>query len=238
MNAGHRPLLAVIPARVGSRRIARKNLREFHGRPLLAWTIAAARSSGLFGRVLVSTESEEIAEIARRFGAEVPFLRPPPLADDHAPSSLATLDAVERLERGGSRCEAVAQMLPTCPLRMARDVAESYRQFSDSAAPAQISVTRYPGPNPWWAAKLGDNFRLEPLFPEALRSRSQDLAALYCPTGAIWWARAAVLRREKTFYASGVSGWEIPWPRGIDIDTEEDWRLAEKLAVAGEGERP
>jgi CMP-N-acetylneuraminic acid synthetase len=218
--------LAVIPARGGSKRIPGKNLVELGGRPLLAYTVAAAVESGLFTRVLVSTDSEDIAAAAVSLGAEVPFLRDAALSDDFVPVSAATVDALERVDPGADTIASVCQLMPNCPLRTAADVVESCRQFDDTGSDAQISVVRYGWQNPWWAMRRGSGFVLDPLFPEAHAARSQDLDALFCPTGAVWWARAGTLRRERTFHVPGRTGWEIPWQHGVDIDTTDDLDLA------------
>jgi pseudaminic acid cytidylyltransferase len=221
--------IAIIPARGGSKRIPGKNIRDLAGRPMIAYTIQAACASGLFERVVVSTDSQEIAKMAERHGAEAPFLRDAALADDVTPVSLATLDALQRLDPDGERYDTVAQLMPNCPLRSAEDVQQSHAQFRDSDSPSQISIVRYGWQNPWWAMRRNEEFELEPLFRDEMKQRSQDLPELFCPTGAIWWASAEVLRREKTFHLEGRTGWELPWQRGIDIDTPEDWAMVEVL---------
>jgi len=222
--------LAVIPARGGSKRVPGKNIRGLCGKPVIAYTIEAALESGVFSRVIVSTDSDEIATIARRFGAEVPFLRDSGLADDYTPVSLVTLDALERLDLDGTVFRNVAQLMANCPLRTADDIRDSYRQFVEAGADAQISVTRYGWLNPWWAMTRDGKFRLAFIFDEQrVNKRSQDLPEVFCPTGAIWWAKAGVLRREKTFHIAGRMGWEIPWQRAVDIDTEDDWQMAKLL---------
>ena len=196
---------------------------------MIAHTIAAAWESGVFARVVVSTDVIEIAEIAGQYGAEVPFLRNPNLADDFTPVSEVTVDALSLLDPDGDRYEAVAQLMPNCPLRKAADVIDSYRQFETTGAESQISVVRYGWQNPWWAMLRDERNRLEPVFREKSVARSQDLPELFCPTGAVWWARTRVLRETRTFHVEGKTGWEIPWQRGIDIDTPEDFRMAEVL---------
>lgn len=227
MSAGG--TLAVIPARGGSRRVPRKNIREMHGRPLLAYSIAAALDSGLFGRVVVSTDDAEIADVARAEGADVPFLRSPALADDITPVSRATIDMLERLEAAGETYADVCQLMPNCPLRTAEDVVASHRQFKDQPADAQLSVAPYGWQNPWWAMRRATDGSLDALFPDAMQQRSQDLPEVYGPTGAVWWARTGALRRAETFHLPGRTGWVIDWTHAIDIDTEDDWRLAEAL---------
>jgi N-acylneuraminate cytidylyltransferase len=221
--------LAVIPARGGSRRVPRKNIREMHGRPLLVYSIDAALASGLFARVVVSTDDAEIVDVARTAGADVPFLRAADLADDVTPVSRATIDVVDRLEAAGEAYRDVCQLMPNCPLRTADDVVASHREFTERPAEAQISVARYGWQTPWWAMRRGADGTLEPVFPDEMQRRSQDLPDLVCPTGAVWWARTDALRRAGTFHLPGRTGWEIDWTHGIDIDTEDDWRLAEAL---------
>jgi N-acylneuraminate cytidylyltransferase len=222
-------VIAIIPARGGSKRIPNKNIRPLCGKPIIAHTIAAACESELFDRVVVSTDSAEIAEIARRYGAEVPFMRDQSLADDFSPVSLVTADALCRLDAAGDAFHSVAQLMPNCPLRNADDISDSYRQFQSSGADSQISVVRYGWQNPWWAMRRNERLELEPVFQEQMAMRSQDQPELFCPTGAIWWAKAGALRRTRTFYSQNQTGWEIPWQRGIDIDTFEDWAMAELL---------
>lgn len=222
-------IIAIIPARSGSKRIPGKNIRPLGGKPIIAYTIAAARASCLFERVVVSTDSPEIAEVARQHKAEVPFLRDEDLADDFSPVSLATADTLLRLDPAGNRFDSVAQLMPNCPLRTAGDVSDSHRQFEKSGTESQISVVRYGWQNPWWAMRRNERYELEPVFKEQVTKRSQDLPELFCPSGAIWWARTATLRRTKTFHLENRTGWEIPWQRGIDIDTFEDWAMAEVL---------
>lgn len=222
-------LLAVIPARGGSKRVPGKNVRLLGGRPALAYTIEAARECGLFSAVVVSTDSDAVAEIARREGAEVPFRRPGELATDEVPVSSATVHALERLDPRGRSYSHVAQLMPNCPLRTAEDIRSSYRQLRESGAAAQISVTRFGWQNPWWALRRAPDYELQPLFPDRVTAPSQSLPDLFCPTGAVWWAAAATLREARTFHVPGRTGWEIPWQHAVDIDTEDDWHMAEML---------
>jgi pseudaminic acid cytidylyltransferase len=224
-----RAALAVIPARAGSKRLPCKNVRMLCGLPALAYTIAAARDSRLFSLVMVSTDSEAIADVALRYGAEVPFLRAAALSDDETPVSSVTVDALIRVDETGRRFASVAQLMPNCPLRDAADVRESYEQFIDTESSSQLSVARFGWQTPWWAMRQGDDFTLAPLFPREAVMRGQDLPPLVCPTGAIWWARAETLRAAGTFHVPGRTGWEIDPVHAIDIDTEDDWRLAEAL---------
>ena len=225
-------ILAIIPARGGSKRIPSKNIRFLCGKPIIAYTIEAAKQSGLFDRVVVSTDNNDIASAAQKSGAEVPFLRQASLADDQTPISLVTYDTLRRLDSHGYLYSYVAQLMPNCPLRTPKDVVASYRQFTETNSESQISVARYSSLNPWWAMIRDDQYRLTAIFQDKITARSQDLPEVFYPTGAIWWIKAEVLRQKKTFHTTSRTGWEIPWSRAVDIDTEDDWQLAELLMEA------
>lgn len=222
--------IAIIPARGGSKRVPGKNIRPLAGKALIGYSIEAALDSGMFERVVVSTDSEEIAGLSRNFGAEIPFLRSAEISDDVTPISAATADALERLDPDGTRYLFVAQLMANCPLRTSEDVVSSYAQFSKTGADSQISVVRYGWQNPWWAMRRdAGTFALDPLFPREMSARSQDLPELYCPTGAIWWGKTSVIRARRTFHVPQRTGWEIDWRHGVDIDTPEDMAFAESL---------
>jgi N-acylneuraminate cytidylyltransferase len=223
-------VIAIIPARGGSKRVPGKNIRLLGGKPLIAYSIEAALKCGIFSRVVVSTDSEKIAVIAEEWGAEVPFSRSAEIADDVTPVSAVTVDALERLDPRGHTYSTVAQLMANCPLRTAEDLKASYVQFCSTGADSQISVVRYGWQNPWWAMKLDSgSYKLDPLFPREMTARSQDLPELFCPTGAIWWGRTAVIRHQKTFHIQERTGWEMAWQHAIDIDTPEDFQFAETI---------
>lgn len=224
-----RELIAVIPARGGSKRIPRKNLAEFGGRPLVAWTIEAAVESDLFSRVLVSTDDTEIAAVAEEYGLDVPFLRDRG-ADDFTPVSEATIAALDQTRSHlGETYRTVVQLLPSCPLRESRHIIEAVKNYTDRNAAFQISCSDFGWTNPWWAVTLDDNQTPQPLFPEHRQARSQDLPRLYCPTGAIWIATVESLFQAGTFYGPGHIYFPIEWAAGIDIDTLDDLELARAL---------
>jgi len=220
--------LAVIPARGGSKRIPKKNIHPFRGRPMLAWTVDAARESGCFSRVVVSTDDEEIAEVARAWGAEVPFLRSR-AADDHAPASAATLATITQCEEHwGERWDTVAQLFAVCPLRTAEHIRAAMDAFHASDAGFLISAYSYHWTNPWWACTLDEQGVPTRLFPDAY-VRSQDLPPLYGPSGAIWAADVAALREAGTFYGPGHVYWPMDWKAAVDIDGFEDLEIADTL---------
>lgn len=218
--------IAIILARGGSKRLPRKNILDFHGKPMLAWTIEAALQSAQYDHVLVSTDDLEIAEIARAFGADVPFLRDS-AADDFTPSSEATLAALRQAEQyWGEEFDVVSQLMANCPLRDAEDIRATVQNFITRGAESQICSFRFGWMNPWWAVKLDEQGRPDYLFPDARGARSQDLPPLYCPSGAIWVARGSVLKSAKTFYASGHIFHSLSWMSAMDIDDAEDFEMA------------
>lgn len=223
--------IAIIPARGGSKRMPRKNITPFRGRPMIGWTIEAALDSGLFSRVLVSTDDEDIAEIARSEGAVVPFLRDTK-ADAHSPVSDATIRALDQAEaHWHTGFDIVVQLMANCPLRGAPEIAAAVSAFEAGARDFQISVFEFGWMNPWWAMRRAPDGQPERLFPQASSARSQDLDRLYCPTGAIWIARVEALRRAGTFYGPGHVIEPIGWEAAIDIDDMMDLRMAEALAM-------
>lgn len=221
--------IAIIPARGGSKRIPEKNIIDFAGKPMIAWTIEAALNSGCFDRVLVSTEDEKIARIARDCGAEVPFLRESH-TDDFSAVSEATLSALNQATAYWQEdYHIVVQLMANCPLRTAADIQEALNTFEQSSRAFQISCFRYGWMNPWWAVKIDDNGRPSRLFEDALSQRSQDLPELYCPTGAIWIAKVADFKNAGTFYGADHCFVPMNWENAVDIDDNEDLNFARAL---------
>jgi N-acylneuraminate cytidylyltransferase len=229
----------VIPARGGSKRVPRKNVKLLGGVPMIAYSIEAALRSGVIDMVVVSTDDEDIATIARDHGATVPFIREPELADDHTPVSTVTRQMVAWLGERGEVFDMVAQLLPNCPLRTARDVRNSHQAFVAQPFAAQVSVTRYGWQNPWWALERDESGAARPLFADKLMQRSQDLPTLFCPTGAVWWVTTGALLEHGTFHLQSRALFELEWEHGVDIDDEADFALAEVLlsrrATTGDG---
>jgi CMP-N-acetylneuraminic acid synthetase len=219
--------IAIILARGGSKRIPGKNKRMFHGKPLVAWTIEAALLSKSFDKVLLSTDSQEIAEIGLDYGAEVPFLRNR-ASDDHSSSSEATLAALDQAEEYWNESFAVvAQLMANCPLRTSQHVCDAMNSFSKKNPSSQISSFKFGWMNPWWAAQIDSKGHPEWVFPKARHSRSQDLPELYCPSGALWIAKSQSLRAHQSFYQSDHIFSVMDWMSAMDIDEEEDWVMAE-----------
>lgn len=222
--------VAIVPARGGSRRLPGKNVIEFNGRPMIAWTIAAALECGLFRRVVVSTDDPGIAEIAVRFGADVPALRDR-YADDVTPVSAATLLALDQAETHfGEHYHILVQLMANCPLRGAAHVRAALDEFEAHDSAFQVSCFRFGWMNPWWAMKRDEEGRPVPLFSEALTQRSQDLPPLYCPSGAIWIARTDALRTSGTFHAPDRRLHVMDWRAALDIDDAEDLAMARAVS--------
>ncbi len=222
--------VAIIPARGGSKRIPRKNIRCFAGRPMIAHSIMAARQSGCFSRIVVSTDDQEIAEVARHYGAEVPFMRPAALADDFATTVQVMAHAVDMLAL--DKAELVCCLYATAPLVSPDDIRQiglclQQRSEADYAFP--VTTFAYPVQRALIKDKQG---RVAPLFPEFLSSRSQDLAETYHDAGQFYWGRASAFLQQKPIVAEGAVGVPIPRWRVQDIDTEEDWQQAELLFQA------
>lgn len=199
---------------------------------MIAWTIEAAISSRLFERVVVSTDDADIAEVARAHGAEVPFLRDRAF-DDFAPVSEATCATLEQLLRhDGRRFYTVVQLMANCPLRGSDDIIAAMNAFRQGRSSFLISCFRFGWMNPWWAVTLDTDGRPTPLHQHRHAMRSQDLPPVYCPSGAIWIARAAALLDARSFYGPDHTFFPLPWQAAVDIDDTEDLEMARAVIAA------
>jgi N-acylneuraminate cytidylyltransferase len=224
-------IVAIIPARGGSKRIPNKNIIDFEGLPLIAWTIKAAQETGIFDDIIVSTDSSEIAKVSIEYGAEVPILRDTK-ADDYSPVSEATARTLVQLEELGRKYDTVVQLFSVCPLRTAQDILDSLEFFYDSKAPFMLSCYKFHWMNPWAAMMLNSDGKGKWIF-ERRAKRTQDHPELYTPTGAIWIAKVKKLIEENNFYGKGHMFWEMDWKRAVDIDDYEDLELASALFNMG-----
>ena len=216
--------VAIIPARGGSKRIPRTHIRDFKGKPAIAWPIDVAKDSGLFSRVVVSTDDQEIADCATGFGAETPFLRDASLADDYTGTTDVIRDAVQRLN--------LAPDTPVCCIyATALFVREEDLQTGfgllNGGATWSMSVAEYPTPIGRAYHRQGD--RLVPRHPDQMPMRSQDLEPDYFDVGQFYWAKAETWLDPDAVVWDGTAGVEIPFLRAVDIDTEADWERAEFL---------
>jgi N-acylneuraminate cytidylyltransferase len=220
-------ILAVIPARGGSRRVPRKNVRPFLGRPMIARAIDITRTSGVFDRIVVSTDDDEITAVAAAAGADVPFRRPAALADDHAPTRPVVAHAIEAL--GAADAEAVCCLYATAPLVDPEDVRRGLARLRDSEASYVFPVAPFPSPIQRALRRAADG-RVEMFDPAAFHARSQDLEPAWHDAGQFYWARPATWRSDAPIFGPGAIGLTVAPERVQDIDTEDDWRLAEMKA--------
>jgi len=219
--------LTVIPARGGSKGIPRKNIRLLNGKPLIAYSIEAAFKSRRANRVIVSTEDQEIAEISKRYGAEV-IDRPKELARDDSPTIDAVLHALGLLEEGGYMPDVVVLLQPTSPLRNAEDIDNAIELFLSRECDSVVSVCEFKH-SPYWSFKI-ENGYLKPIFGENyIKMRRQDLPKAYIPNGAIYVSTPETLRKYKSFYCPKTVPYIMPLERSIDIDNEIDFILAELI---------
>jgi N-acylneuraminate cytidylyltransferase len=223
--------LAVIPARGGSKRIPRKNVKLFGGKPMIAWSIAAAIESGCFERVVVSTDDAEIADIARTAGAEIPFMRPAKLADDFTGTIPVIQHAIESVAHQGATPDQVCCIYATAPFIAADDLRRGLVVLEESGSDFAFSVTSFAFP-PQRAIRITSHNRVEMFDPTKFSVRSQDLEEAWHDAGQFYWGkRDAWLAGTPIF--SGVSSPVIlPRHRVQDIDTPEDWLLAELMLQA------
>lgn len=220
-------ILGLIPARGGSKGILRKNLRELGGKPLLAWSIEAAQNSRYLDRIVLSSEDAEIIETAKKFGCEVPFVRPDELAADNAPGIAPVLHALSMLQ--AENYDYLVLLQPTSPLRQGADIDAAIELCLASNAPACVSVTQEMH-NPWWMFTLDNEKRLLPLLnKEDMPLRRQDAPQTYSLNGAVYVAKCDYLLEHKNFLGPETIAYTMPPERAIDIDQELDLALAELL---------
>ncbi|MBD2842456.1 pseudaminic acid cytidylyltransferase [Erythrobacter rubeus] len=222
--------IAIIPARGGSKRIPRKNIRPFCGRPMIAWPIKAAIDSNLFDQVIVSTDDDEIAEVARGAGAETPFMRPAELADDHTGTSDVVSHALSWAADIGLELDAVCCIYATAAFLSGEDLRSAHSLLSpdcDFAFPA----VRYGHP-PQRGFVSGDGGHPELLNPEYEETRTQDLQAVFHDAGQFYWGTRDAWMDRRPFFGQRTRFIELPQSRAWDIDRPDDWEIAEHLFAA------
>ncbi|QDF30239.1 pseudaminic acid cytidylyltransferase [Halarcobacter anaerophilus] len=219
--------VAIIPARGGSKRVPRKNIKLFHGKPLIAYSIEAALRSELFDKIIVSTDDEEIAKTAKKYGAEVPFLRPKELSDDYTGTGQVIEHALNFLKQRGECYEFCCTIYATAPFLQEKYLIEGFDQLKNSKAKHAFSCTSMPFPIQR-TFKITPNGRCEMFWPENFMKRSQDLEEAYQDAGQFYWTNLNIESEEITF---GKDSIPIILPRYLvhDIDTLEDWKRAEVI---------
>lgn len=217
--------IAIITARGGSKRIPRKNIREFCGRPILAYSIEAARESGLFDTVMVSTDDAEIAEIARRYGAEVPFYRSEDTANDFATTNDVLLEVLAEYEKRGERYELGCCIYPTAPFVTAGKLQDAMRRLESSGADTLIPVVAFSYP-PQRAMIVRED-RLVFEYPQYLDSRSQDLEPHYHDVGQFYLFYTDAFKRNRKLMTGDILPYVVSELEVQDIDSLTDWEIAE-----------
>jgi pseudaminic acid cytidylyltransferase len=220
--------IGIIPARGGSKRIPKKNIKRFAGKPIMAWVIETAAESGLFDRIVVSTDDSEIADVALEFGAEVPFLRPAGLSDDHAGIIEVIQHATTWMKEENIPVEYICCMLATAPFLQADVLSQALTQLIESNAAYALSVTDYPFPIQR-AVRINSTGRVEAMWPENTAVRSQDLEEAYHDAGQFYWGTRQAFEQGEAIFSTGSIPIRLPRYLVQDIDTPEDWRQAELM---------
>lgn len=223
--------IAVIPARGGSKRIPRKNIRPFCGKPIIAYSIDAARESGLFDEIVVSTDDEEIAGVARGFGATTPFIRPKEISDDFTGTNAVVKHAVGWFNQCGHDISHACCIYATAPLIQPRYLQEGHDALIRSDAAFAFSVTSYAFPIQR-AVRVAPSGRIDPFQPEHRLTRSQDLEPAYHDAGQFYWGTAAAFLDDVPLFSEQSIGIVLPRLYVQDIDTLEDWEQAEYMFQA------
>lgn len=223
-------VLGIIPARGGSKGVPRKNIRLLGGKPLLAYTAESSLQSKKLTRIILSTEDEEIAEIGRQYGLDVPFIRPSELAEDTTPTLPVIQHALKKLEAEGDVFDAVCLLQPTNPLRRAKDIDNCIELLENSQADSVVSILPVPAEyNPKWVYWQSDDGSIclstgetEPI------TRRQDLPTAYYRDGTVYVTRSETICKQNSLYGNNVRGYKINPDYSTNIDTENDWKKAEE----------
>jgi len=220
--------VAIIPARGGSKRIPRKNIKDFCGKPMIAWSIEAAKASGCFDKIIVSTDDQEIADIAQKWGAEVPFMRPPELSDDYAGTIPVIRHAIEWLEANQNKVSFACCVYATAPFLSSIDLRTGWELMTVGEHDYAFSVTSYAFPIQR-AIRITKQGRIAMINPQHFKTRSQDLEEAWHDAGQFYWGTAEAWCEERTIFGDGSVPVKLLRHRVQDIDTPEDWIRAELL---------
>ncbi|MCR4817547.1 MAG: acylneuraminate cytidylyltransferase family protein [Fretibacterium sp.] len=220
--------LAIIPARSGSKGVKDKNIRSLGGKPLMAWSIEAALRSKQFDEVMVSTDSEHYAKIAREYGASVPFLRSATTASDTASSGAVISEVLREYQMRGQEFDAYCLLQPTSPLRTAEDIRKAYDLYKQKNALAVVSVCEAEH-SPLWCGRLPDTLELDGFIRRENSGRRQDIGKFYRLNGAIYIVNIEKSKSDPFLYRKGSYAYIMAQERSVDIDTELDFKFAEFL---------
>ncbi len=219
--------LAVIPARGGSKRIPRKNIKDFRGKPIIAYAIDACLKSKLFDHVIVSTDDAEIADVAKQYGATVPFMRPAALANDFEGTAAVVKHALQWFEQQGTPVEICCCVYATAPFVRAQDLQQGLARLETSGRDYAFSVTTFDFPVQ--RALHMEASGLQPLYPEFALTRSQDLVETFHDAGQFYWGKATAWLSDLPLFSPASTPVFLPRYRVQDIDTQEDWQRAEAM---------
>ena len=220
--------VCVIPARGGSKRIPRKNIKEFNGKPIIAYSIEAALKSNCFSQVIVSTDDDEISEVAKKYGALVPFVRPDELSNDYAGTISVIKHAIEWMEINNKNIENVCCLYPTAPFVQSQIISKAFKKFQDLNADYCFSLTSFPFPIQR-AIKIDQNDKIDMFNPDQFSSRSQDLEDAFHDAGQFYWGKAQAFKDEVPLFSEVSIPYMLPRYLVQDIDTNEDWIRAEVM---------
>ncbi len=220
--------VCVIPARGGSKRIPRKNIKEFNGKPIIAYSIEAALISNCFGQVIVSTDDDEISEVAKKYGAHVPFVRPDELSNDYVGTIPVIKHTIEWMEDNDNYIENVCCLYATAPFLQSKIISKAYKQLKDSSADYCFSVTKFTFPIQR-AIKIIQGDKVDMFYPEHFNTRSQDLEEAFHDAGQFYWGKAQAFKDELPLFSEVATPYVLPRYLVQDIDTMEDWIRAEAM---------
>lgn len=220
-------IYCIIPARAGSKRIIKKNIKTFNGKPLIWWTVNAAIKSNLFTEIIVSSDDNDIIDLARNLNVKA-FKRSE-YVDDLSTSSQATIFTLKKSSLILKNDTVIFQLLPTCPLRTNLDLIKAYQIYNKKELISGISGFKMCFGTPHWLMKNTSN-KIEFLFPDKLEKRSQDLDTLYLLSGCVWISQYGYLLENNSFKGDKTGLLNLSWLSCLDIDTKEEFRIVEKLA--------
>ncbi len=220
-------VMAIIPARGGSKGLPEKNIKELYGKPLIAWSIEVAKACSVIDKIVVSTDDENIADVAKTYGAEMPFMRPAELANDTASTIDVIFHAINWLrEHENYQPEYILLLQPTSPLRTVEDIEGAIQTLKDKDARAIVSVCETDH-HLWWSSTLPENSNMKAfLRPEILNKRRQDLPVFFRLNGAIYLSETEYLIECKGFFGPDTFAYKMPRSRSVDIDSAIDFKLA------------
>lgn len=218
-------MIAIIPARGGSKRIKRKNTKTFCGQPIIKYSIDAAKGSKLFEEIIVSTDDEQIARVAKKYGAAVPFLRSKQNSRDHSTLSDVMLEEIEKMENRGVKSEYICLILATVPTISPKEITDALRVFKKSGADTLVCVCEFC--EPFERAFRLENGLIKMAKPKNKFIRTQDLQKMYFDAGRFYFVKTEAFKRNKSFFTQKTCPYIVPGPLVQDIDTMDDWRMME-----------